>query len=917
VNFVRCFECSPPDGMKLGLFRIILLILVMIPPPAWADWGYELLFEFERPGILPMAPLVYHGNGNFYGTAVSGGRNGLGTVYQLTPGGVLTTVTSFSGRSGSGPGAAPIAELTLGGDGALYGTTSGGGANGFGLAFKVTTEGAYTNLVDFTGVSGAAKGAVPGALVLHADGLFYGTTQAGGGHGFGTVFSMTAAGAVTTLVEFSGTTGAVKGSMPVGALAVNGTDLYGVTTEGGATNLGTAFKVTTGGTWTGIGEFSGDAGAMPGANPTGGVVLHGDGVLYGVAEFGGANGFGTAFKFTTAVNPVFTVLRHFDDPSGSQPVGSLVEGSDGALYGATSAGGFDGWGTWFRLTTGGGHTVLVDFSGETGASTGSTPRVGLVVGGGGLLYGATSAGGPGNLGVVASVTNGGSYTKLANFSVPLGWTPSGAPVADGAGGVLFPVAEGGDGGGGALVQWNAGSGVALADGLGGSLGDSPDGGLVPVGAAFFGVTATGGGSSRGTAYKYDATNGASLVASFTTTTGSASEGALVAGSDGALYGVSREGGSSARGTVSRLTTTGARTRLASFTGLAGVMPGRSPRGPLALASNGDFYGLAELGGNANEGVLYRISQSGVAANLTEFGMTGPRRPLGGMVASGDGFIYGATSLGGAADAGTLLRVNPVGDAWSVVAEFADGVGTAAGRTPAGELTEAFDGSLWGMMIGGGPVEAGGVYRYATGTGLETVVSFSGFDGMAPGLAGVDPGGGVEFTGGLLPQVDGSVLGVSAGGGNGGGGVVFRLVELSPIQEWKLAELGDFNAPDLEDPDHDGFVNLVEYALGMQPMVADPEEGLEALILSYVEGSRLAVFVPRNPLHSDITVVVESSPDLQNPWTPLATSTMGLPFAGPGYVGGDAATPGVKLVEIRDLTTIVGGSQRFLRVHVTH
>ena len=79
----------------------------------------------------------------------------------------------------------------------------------------------------------------------------------------------------------------------------------------------------------------------------------------------------------------------------------------------------------------------------------------------------------------------------------------------------------------------------------------------------------------------------------------------------------------------------------------------------------------------------------------------------------------------------------------------------------------------------------------------------------------------------------------------------------------------------------------------------------------------AVLVPRDPTRDDITVIVESSPDLQDPWTTLATSAAGLPFAGPGYVTGDAATPGVKSVEIRDLLNLPTSPRRFIRIRVSY
>jgi hypothetical protein len=145
--------------------------------------------------------------------------------------------------------------------------------------------------------------------------------------------------------------------------------------------------------------------------------------------------------------------------------------------------------------------------------------------------------------------------------------------------------------------------------------------------------------------------------------------------------------------------------------------------------------------------------------------------------------------------------------------------------------------------------------------------------------------------------------------------LFRL--LSPIQEWKRVMLGDPDAPDSGDPDFDGLDNLVEYGLGLIPTQSDPSAGIDPLITTYAEGDRLAVVVPRNPMNSDITVVVESSADLMNPWTMLATSHHGLPFFGPGYVGGDSPTPGLKSVEIRDLTNLQSGTRRFIRVRVNH
>ena len=86
-------------------------------------------------------------------------------------------------------------------------------------------------------------------------------------------------------------------------------------------------------------------------------------------------------------------------------------------------------------------------------------------------------------------------------------------------------------------------------------------------------------------------------------------------------------------------------------------------------------------------------------------------------------------------------------------------------------------------------------------------------------------------------------------------------------------------------------------------------------ITYAEGERLRLFLQRDPSHNDVTVIAESAGSLAGPWAPLATSTLGAPFTGLGYVSGDAATPGVKTVEIRDTVNITDAAGRFMRVRV--
>jgi hypothetical protein len=140
---------------------------------------------------------------------------------------------------------------------------------------------------------------------------------------------------------------------------------------------------------------------------------------------------------------------------------------------------------------------------------------------------------------------------------------------------------------------------------------------------------------------------------------------------------------------------------------------------------------------------------------------------------------------------------------------------------------------------------------------------------------------------------------------------------SAYQRWKLAHLNDASAPDLADPDGDGYVTLLEYGLAMFPEIADPPALPLVDLFDYgADGKRLRAILQRDPSHNDVTIEVQGSGNLLG-WQSLASSTNGLPFQGIGYVGGDGTGPGIKTVEIRDSASVTNAFQRFIRVRVTH
>jgi uncharacterized repeat protein (TIGR03803 family) len=131
-------------------------------------------------------------NGDFYGTTYYGGAHGYGTVFKITPSGAgFMTLYNFCSQSGCPDGEYPYAGLLFQAtNGNFYGTTYGGGANKAGTIFKITPGGVLTTLYNFCSQSGCKDGKYPYAGLMGTNGTFYGTTAIGGANGYGTVFSL-------------------------------------------------------------------------------------------------------------------------------------------------------------------------------------------------------------------------------------------------------------------------------------------------------------------------------------------------------------------------------------------------------------------------------------------------------------------------------------------------------------------------------------------------------------------------------------------------------------------------------------------------------------------------------------------------------------------------------------------------------
>ena len=348
----------------------------------------------------------------------------------------LTTLVSFNGSDGGNP---YRMSLVQGRDGNLYGTTQFGGDHtgcstvfsGCGTIFKVTTGGTLTSLYSFCAKTNCTDGAQPVAgLVLGTDGNFYGTTEYAGANCLayydycgGTIFKITPSGTFTTLYSFCSQAGCADGSQPTAGL-VQATDgnFYGTTYAGGVQAnycaQGTVFKVTPTGAFTTLYNFGQQPGCSDGSRPLGALIQGTDGNLYGTTVSGGNSyHYGTVFKITTA--GTLTTLKVLQFPQ--QPFAGLVQGADGKFYATTHYGGGGGYcgqpshvgcGTVFKITSTGTLTVLHKFCTQANCPDGAFLVAPLVQGTDGNFYGTTDFNG----GAVFNITSSGTLTTLHTFS---------------------------------------------------------------------------------------------------------------------------------------------------------------------------------------------------------------------------------------------------------------------------------------------------------------------------------------------------------------------------------------------------------------------------------------------------------------------------------------------------------------------
>jgi uncharacterized repeat protein (TIGR03803 family) len=401
-----------------------------------------------------------------------------------------------------------------------------------------------------------------------------------------------------------------------------------------------------------------------------------------------------AHPATVTVKTVFD----FFNTNGASPVGPLVQGADGNLYGATTFGGANcdsvgGCGSVFELAPSGHITTLYSFCSESNCMDGANPSDGMMLASDGNFYGFTPGGGISldgfGQGVMYQLTPAGNFTAIYLFcslkNCADGSLPEGTPI-EGTDGKFY--------------------GLTFANGPDRSNG------------TFFSITTAG---KLTTLYGF--------CKGFKTgpcLDGVLPFGTLVQGANGNFYGTTSEGGAHGlyTGTIFEITATGQLTRLYSFCSKPDCADGQSPSTGLVQGPDGNFYGVTYTGGavdfcnNAGCGTIYKITPDGKFTSLYSFCEQSCEQDGWGpaqLVLGSDGNFYGTTFSGGTYDQGTIFKFTPDGHLTSLYSFCEQQTGDCPdGRIPGAELLQAPSGSFYGATRAGGTHDDGVIFRLSTG-----------------------------------------------------------------------------------------------------------------------------------------------------------------------------------------------------------
>lgn len=578
---------------------------------------FKKLYDFDDTnGSGPLGNLLQASDGKLYGVTNTGGANDYGVLFQFDLS-TNTYVRKFD-FDWSTTGSNPLGNLTEAKNGKLYGLTSSGGKDNGGVLFEYDpSNSTCTKKVELNGDS---DGGIPyGSLTEAPDGNLYGLTSSGGANNRGVLFQYSiSSNTYTVKLDFDG---GARGSNPQSSLTLGANGkLYGTTEYGGASDEGVIFEydpVTS--AYIKKFEFNDDA-SISGKYPIAELTKGSDGSFYGSTYIGGIAGTGVVFKFDPSNSDYKKEFDFHTSASGAIPVASMIQATDKFLYGITLSGGIHTNGTIYQydpLTNT--YTKKFDFEKNT---SGASPTGSLIQATDGKLYGTCLEGGTYNKGVLFQfdpLTN--AYAVKVAFDGVNGNSPYGELMQASDGKIYGMTHEGGTTDNGVLFQYDPVTSTYSKkyDFDDNGNGKYPEGGLIQADdGKLYGLASRGGSGTSpdfvdgmGVLFQYDIPTGMyTKKADFDAVTGSIPCGSLTKTKDGKLFGLSSYGGiidsehPLGCGVLFQYNP-GISTLTGKFN-FNGLEKGCTPNGSLLCASDGKLYGVTRTGGVHDKGVLFQF-----------------------------------------------------------------------------------------------------------------------------------------------------------------------------------------------------------------------------------------------------------------------------------------------------------------------
>lgn len=614
--------------------------------------SYTKKFDFfSSDGEEPYGSLIEATNGNLYGLTSQGGIDSVGVLFEYDP--ISNNFQKKVDFTGLANGALPFGSLIQSSNGKLYGLTSKGGIYDKGVLFEYDI---YSNVLikkfDFDSVNGSTP---YGDLMEANNGLLYGVTYAGGIYNSGIIFQFdTLSGLLTKLFDMNPMTGFnTYGSL----IQANNGKLYGMSSRDSLLGFGALFEfdIATS-TYTPIVYFNGSS-----ANAYGSLIMDSNGTMFGLTSWSGGSGTGSLFSYIPGDTAV--ILRYtFGGPlNGQYPTGTLVNASNGKFY-ALAGGGSEYAGVIFEFDT------LTNLS--TGklsfqvATQGKEPFGSLMQASNGLLYGMTYSGSLYNHGVIFEInpyTN--NYSKLFDFSnTSVGISPRGS-LLQASNGLFYGLATTYANPNSCLFEFNPINNNYIVKHIftcNPGPGCSPNGSLIEVNGKLYGMTYRSPNGHEGSIFSFEiATNNFVQLHDFNSTSGGLNPLGSLVNISNKLYGLTSSGGTLYGTLFEYDLLTNVFTKKIDLTSFLG----KTPCGDLTLASNGKLYALTSGGGNlsTSQGTIieYEVLTNTCTRKFSfDNQLIDGGNALGSFIKASNDKLYGLTLIGGAYSVGTLFEYIP-------------------------------------------------------------------------------------------------------------------------------------------------------------------------------------------------------------------------------------------------------------------